>query len=270
MRELEFIQEVLVDLGPYLLHRFANRSTLTVSQKKGVADLVTEADIEAQRRIESAIGHAFPGDRLVGEESGKDRPPDDHCARCWVCDPIDGTHNFARGLVPGWAVSLAFMEGGEVRAAGVSMPGLGHTFLAHHDGGATLDGRPIRVSKIDSLGEARIEMDFARPVDRVRSLAAGAHVMRWCGQMRCHGSAVVGLCTVAAGAAEAYVHGGLFPWDYAAAMLIIREAGGRVTRFNGRDVQVFDGGRGLLASNGILHQEIMGGIDPQAIDAQTM
>lgn len=260
MRELEFIQEILAELSPFLLERFENRAAMTISQKSGLADLVTEADIEAQRRIEAAIERAFPGDVLVGEESGRDRPPDDPNARCWVCDPIDGTHNVARGLVPGWAVSLAFVEGGAPRAAGVAAPGLGQTFLATSGGGATRNGTPIRVSTIGTLDEARIEMDFARPVDRVRSLAAGAHAMRWGAQLRCHGAAVVGLCTVACGAAEAYIHGGLYPWDYAASMLIIREAGGKVTRFDGSDVRVFDGQRGLVASNGAIHSEIMAGV----------
>jgi len=261
MDEMLFIEQVLEDLSPFLLERFENRSAMTISHKSGLADLVTEADIEAQRRIESAIHDAFPGDVLVGEESGRDRPPADPNARCWVCDPIDGTHNFARGLVPSWAVSLAFVEGGEPRAAGVSAPGLGQTFLAKAGGGATRNGQPIRVSAIATLDEARVEMDFARPVDRIRSLAAGAHAMRWGAQLRCHGAAVVGLCTVACGAAEVYIHGGLYPWDYAASMLIIREAGGRVTRFDGADVRVFDGQRGLIASNGHIHPEIMAGID---------
>src|SRR5688572_18858567 len=208
MRELEFLREILPDVATFLTDRFGDRSKLTINTKKGVADLVTEADLAAQRRIESAILKAFPGDVLVGEESGKDQPPADPNARCWVCDPIDGTHNFARGMVPGWGVSLAFVEGGEPRAGGVAMPGLGELFLAHDGGGVTRNGKPAHVSRIDDLAAARVEVDFARPSDRETTLAAAQHVLRAAGQVRCHGASVVGLCTVACGSAEAYIHGG--------------------------------------------------------------
>lgn len=260
MRELDFLRNLLIDVATFLTDHYGDRSTLSYGKQKGVADLVTEADLAAQRRIEEAIQRAFPGDLLVGEELGMDRPPEDLDARCWVCDPIDGTHNFARGMIPGWGVSLAFVEGGEPRAGGVAMPGLSELFLAHSGGGASRNGKQIQVSAVHSLEEARIEIDFGRPVDRVACLAVGTHVLRRAGQVRCHGASVVGLCTVACGAAEAYVHGGLQPWDFAAAMLIVREAGGRVTRLDGADARVFDGKRGMVASNGVIHEIVLDGM----------
>lgn len=264
MRELQFLEKLLPEVGAFALGHYRSRESLVYGEQKGVADLVTEADTAAQQKIEAAIQKAFPGDFLVGEESGRDTPPADSDARCWVCDPIDGTHNFARGMVPCWGVSLAFLQGGEPRAAGVALPGLGDLFLAGDDGPALRNGKPIRVSTQSDLSESRVEIDFGRPGDRASCLAVGRFVMENCGQPRCHGSAVVGLCTVASGGAEAFVHGGMQPWDFAAAMLIIRRAGGKVTRLDGVDARVFDGKRGMVASNGVVHQTIMDGIAASA------
>ncbi len=257
MRELDFIRGILDEVSVYLKQKHADRGSLSISSKKGVADLVTEADIEAQRIIESAIQSEFPGDILVGEEAGKDQPPQDPDARCSVCDPIDGTHNFARGLIPCWGISLAFVHKGEPQAGGITLPLPGQVFLAEHGRGATLDGRPIHVSAYDNLEESRVEIDFGRPLDRGPCLAVGAGLLRDGGQIRCHGSAVIGLCNLAAGACEAYVHGGLQPWDFAAGMLIVREAGGRVTRLDGAEMRVFDGKQGMLATNGKLHARLL-------------
>ena len=260
MRELDFLQQLLPQVSAFVLKHYHSRENLSYGKQKGVADLVTEADTAAQQMIESAILKAFPGDLLVGEESGKDQPPADPNARCWVCDPIDGTHNFARGMVPSWGVSLAFVHGGQTRAAAIALPGLDDLFLAADSCPAKRNGKPIRVSTQNDLSESRVEIDFGRPVDRVTCLAVGRYVMEHCGQPRCHGSAVVGLCTVACGAAEAFVHGGMQLWDYAAAILIIRKAGGTVTRLDGVDAQVFDGKRGMVASNGLVHRQILEGI----------
>jgi fructose-1,6-bisphosphatase/inositol monophosphatase family enzyme len=109
---------------------------------------------------------------------------------------------------------------------------------------------------------ARAELDFGGPWDRPGTLAAFDAVMRQTGQLRCHCAAVIGLCSVATGDMDAYFHVGLSPWDFAAGQIIVEEAGGTVTRLDGRPVHVFDGHRGLLATNGLLHRGLMELIRP--------
>lgn len=259
MTEYQFIQQILRDVWDYVRTRHLDNASLQVDTKKGdVADLVTESDYEVQRRIEAALQAAFPGDTLVAEEAGKDVAPANPLGRCWILDPIDGTHNFARGMVPAFGVSLAFAEHGKVQAAGIALPGLNETFLAQRGGGATRNGRPARVSQIDNLAACRLEIDFSRLSKRDHTLAAARDLLAAPGQLRAHGSCIVSMAAVAAGAAEAYVHGGPQPWDYAAGWLIIEEAGGRVTRFDGREIQLFENPprTGLLATNAMLHEEV--------------
>jgi myo-inositol-1(or 4)-monophosphatase len=260
MREFEFIRQLLPEVAALLANNYRDRAALSFGKQKGIADLVTEADLAAQHHIETAILAAFPGDVLVGEEAGKDHPPPNPDARCWVCDPIDGTHNFARGMVPSWGISLAYLEGGEPRAAGIALPELDELFLAREGSVSLRNGQPTRVSTSSDLAEARVEVDFGRPLDRENCMSVGQFALQHGGQIRCHGAAVVGFCTIACGAAEAYVHGGLQPWDFAAALLIIRQAGGRMTRLDGSEARVFDGKRGMVASNGAIHPQIMDGL----------
>ena len=254
---MRFIEQMLRQTWDYVRDRHLDAANLQTTSKKGdSADLVTEADYEVQRRIEQALKEAFPGDAVVAEESGRDTVPDDPKGRCWLLDPIDGTHNFARGLIPCFGVSLAFADRGEVRAAGISLPGLGQTFLAQRGGGATRNAKPIRVSQLADLSESRLEIDFMRRSRRGHTLTAASAVLDAVGQVRAHGACVVGMVNVAAGTAEGFMHIGPHPWDYAAGMLIIREAGGRVTRFDGSDPGLFDDGVGLLCSNGVEHENL--------------
>ena len=258
MDEIDFIGRLFEELGPFVRGRAAERGSLEVSEKSEAADLVTGADYEVQRRVERALGEAFGGDALVAEEGERDEPPVDRDERCWVLDPIDGTHNFARGFVPCYGISLACVVNNQPVAAGVALPGLGEVLLAERGGGATRNGRPMRVSDIADMERARIEIDWMRPSMRARSIELGSRVLERAGQVRSYGCFVVGMAELAAGGGEAYVHAGPQPWDMAAAMLLVREAGGRVTRLDGADAGVFDGKVPLIASNGRMHEAMLG------------
>lgn len=253
MRELHFIQHILAEMADLVRRRYSERLTMDISSKTEAADLLTATDLEVQRRVHKAIQGAFPGDRLVAEEERLSTFPEDPSVRCWVLDPIDGTHNFVKGLLPAFGVSLGFAEGGTVQAGGIAFPVLQKTFLAMRGEGTTLNGETIHVSNVSDIRAAKVEVDFSRKLYRDPMLRLADKVLREAGQVRCHGSAVAAICAVASGDADGYIAPGLSPWDFAAGLVIVEEAGGTVTRLDARPVQMFDATKGLLISNGILH-----------------
>lgn len=258
MREMQFIEELLPHIARFVRSRYADRNAMHVSSKAGPVDLLTEVDLEVQRRIQRGIWSKFAGDVIIAEEEGLDRLPDDPSGRCWVLDPIDGTMNFVRGLVGTFGVSVAFANGGRVVAAGVAFPELDLCFTATRGGGAMCNGAVVGVSEVAHLSQALLEIDFARPEHREPIVSATAGLLREVGQVRCHGSAVLGLCSVADGHGDAYVHAGPKVWDFAAAAMIVEEAGGTVTDFEGRPLQLFQAlSTTLVASNGRVHEAVL-------------
>jgi myo-inositol-1(or 4)-monophosphatase len=257
MREIEFIEKTLRELSPYVRQQYGNRAARSIETKSDAADLLTETDLEVQRRILESLRRQFPDDAFVGEESGHQQPPADPNARCWIVDPIDGTHNFVKGIMPTFGITIAFAINQRPVAGGIIFPALEQLFLAEKGKGCTRNGRPVHVSSITELPGAKIECDFGRPHLRQLSTATYMPVLMQVGQIRSQGCAVVSLCDVAAGEAEAYVHVGLSPWDYAAGMLMVEESGGVVTRLDGSPIDLFDGRKGLLAANPTLHRRLI-------------
>ncbi len=257
MEEIKFIESFLLEAGVYVREMHGRKSDMDVSTKKYASDILTEADLEVQRRCVLALQQAFPDDQLVAEEEGYDTFPDDPEKRCWVLDPIDGTNNFMRALFPMFGISLAFVDKGIVQAGGVYLPVSGDLFLAERGNGATHNGKRISVSEISQLSAAKIEMDLGWTYEREDSIARGYRLLCAAGQMRCHGVAVVSLCQVARGDMDAFFHNTLNPWDYAASLVIVEEAGGMATRLDNTPLHLFDGGSGVLMSNSKLHEEIV-------------
>ena len=260
--ERAFIESILHGVSPYVREQHARRHLVAVSSKTGPNDLLTEVDSEVQRRIVNAIARANPGDNVVAEEDGMNHAPNDLNARCWIIDPIDGTQNFVRGLFPMFGVSIAFAEGRQVRAGGVMMPIVDDLFLAERGKGATRNGAALRVSERADLATARVEIDFGNPTIRRDSLDRFSGFIEHAGEVRTVCAAVVGLCSIAAGEVDGYVNVGLSEWDYAAAALIVEEAGGTVSRLDGSPVTLFDGRCGMLATNSLLHEQCLQTIRP--------
>jgi myo-inositol-1(or 4)-monophosphatase len=260
MRELTFIEKFLKSNMDYARDKYLHRSELTVTTKAHANDLLTEVDLTIQKRAIDQIGQMFPDDFFMGEEGEKTAYPSDPDVRCWVMDPIDGTSNFVRGIFPIFGISLAFAVDGEAAAAGVAFPGTGDVFLAARGQGSTRNGKRIRVSEVQAVDECQIDFDFGSNRDRTEMFTRASQLMEKVGQLRCFGSAVASICQVASGDADAYLHMSLHPWDYAAAQLIVEEAGGMSTRLDGSPLRIFDGGRGTLFSNGALHNALLGGI----------
>lgn len=224
-------------------------------ERKPDRTFVTVADRSIERLVRDRIADAFPGHGVVGEEYGVD---DGTTGVQWYVDPIDGTHNFLRG-VPLFATLLAAERDGELQAAVLSAPALRQRWYAWRGGGAWATGavgaeapRRIEVSRVSDVSEAQILYASAASIDAsgrapgFRALLGNAWRERGFGDFW-------GYTLVAEGAAEAMVEVGLWPWDTAAPMLLVEEAGGRVTDFDGR--RSFEGGT-FLATNGLLHETI--------------
>lgn len=220
---------------------------------KGEVDIVTEADEKAEQKIKEVLGEAFPDYGMLTEEAGELEGEGDSR---WVVDPLDGTTNYAHGF-PIFATSIALERESKVVLGVVHDPMTGETYAAERGGGATLDGHTIRVSDTDELIKALLVTGF--PYDRTEVPAALDLFGRFAvltQSMRRLGSAALDLCYVAAGRLDGYYERGIHAWDIAAGALIVEEAGGKVTNYRGRALDL--AGREVVASNGLLHPELVG------------
>ena len=227
-------------------------------QYKGAVDLVTETDHAVEALVGRRLRGAFPDHLVVGEEGSAGAPPPRPRSGqyAWYIDPLDGTTNFAHGH-PHFAVSLGLARDGELLLGVVADPLRGETFAAARGRGATLNGLPIRVSAAAEVRHALLATGL--PYDRREHAdhylgIIKAFVLRAQGIRRA-GSAALDLCYLACGRFDGYWEWKLSPWDSAAGVLIVREAGGLVTDFRGAPFDLY--GREILASNGALHREMI-------------
>src|SRR6202790_220119 len=241
------------EAGALLLSYF--RQGLKI-EYKGDADLVTAADRAAETLIRERITKQFPAHDVLGEEQGLNDQGSDYR---WYVDPLDGTTNFAHGY-PVFAVSLALEHRGaeqERRIAGVVYdPTRDELFTAEQGRGAHLNGNPIHVSKITQLKECLVATGFP---SHKRHRNPNIHfyhqiTLRTHGVRRA-GSAALDLCNVASGRFDGFWEFNLNPWDTAAGVLVVEEAGGKVTDFSGGEFQIAS--RETLASNGLVHDALI-------------
>jgi myo-inositol-1(or 4)-monophosphatase len=243
--------EVVLRAGEIMLERFGRDVRI---DKKGTIDLVTEVDLEVERMFRRVIAERYPSHEVLAEElGGSSAAP---AGPCWIFDPIDGTTNFAHGL-PIFCASLALEVAGVVQVGAVYDPTRAELFTAELGGGARLNGRPIRVSRADTLVDALLVTGFPYDVhSRIEEIIGlfGAFVAR-ARAVRRLGSAAIDLCYVASGRFDGFWEGDLKPWDIAAGSLIAAEAGGRVTNLEGGAFAP-RGGR-VLATNGLIHDAML-------------
>ena len=219
---------------------------------KGTVDLVTHFDRKSQEMIFRRLSAAFPGHGFLAEE-GLSLPGTSDCR--WIIDPIDGTTNFAHTF-PVFCVSIALEQKGVVVVGVVYDPMRDELFEAVKGRGAFLNGARVRVSDIPELGKALLATGFPYDVrtssfNNVREF--NAFIVRAQAVRRC-GSAALDLCYVACGRFDGFWELKLKPWDVAAGALIVEEAGGRVSDFEGRTFDPFN--QLALASNGLIHEEM--------------
>jgi histidinol-phosphatase len=247
---LNVAHEICDETDGIALRYFAAEVTAT---SKADATLVTVADTEIEERIRGRLATAYPDHGLVGEEFGVERQAGE--AR-WIIDPIDGTHNFVRGI-PVFATLLALERAGSLVLGIVSAPALGHRWFAAAGHGAHVRSggreRPIRVSTIDRLAEAQLCFSTVRRLDEIGLLRAWLGVIRGSWRDRGFGD-FWGHVLVAQGSAEAMLEHGVHPWDLAAPSAIVTEAGGRMTDLEGKPSW---SGPGVLTTNGALHARLV-------------
>lgn len=225
-----------------------------VRDKGNPRDLVTEWDLRSEEVIRRVLDEHTPGVPVLGEEAGQGAGAG---TQRWVVDPIDGTVNFAHGL-PIWSISIALEDAGQILAGVVAAPRLGWWFEASRGGGARDgSGGDLRVSTIARLEHALLATGF--PYDRAtrpdNNFAEWAHFQRRAGACRRLGAASLDLCLVARGWMDGYWERHLKPWDVAAGVLIVAEAGGIVTNWTGGPVDLHEGA--VVASNGAIHEELV-------------
>ncbi|NNE44154.1 MAG: inositol monophosphatase [Gemmatimonadetes bacterium] len=207
-------------------------------RRKGDVDLVTEADGASEEHIVSFLRREFPEHSILAEEGGASG--DRGAEFQWVVDPLDGTTNFAHGL-PLWSVSIGLLRHGEPYVGVVHDPSRGECFSAARGHGTACNGVPVRVSRVTALEEALLVTGFPYDI-RTSSVNNLDHFRRFMLRSRAVrrlGSAALDLGYVACGRFDAFWELKLHPWDVAAGALLVREAGGAVTRFDGAPFDVF-------------------------------
>jgi len=244
--------DIAKEAGALLLERFG-RLTGAEIERKGPRDFVTAADRDAEALILRRLSQAFPGHGILAEEGG--RRDDARAEATWVVDPLDGTTNFVHGI-PFFCVSLALVEGGMPVLGVVHAPALRQTFWGGPGQGAWEGDRPVSVSVTPSLPDALLATGFAYDLDRLPddnldNLAGIARVARG---IRRLGSAALDLAYVASGRLDGYWELHLNAWDVAGGAALVLAAGGRLTDFRGGADWLF--GRNLVATNGMVHEEL--------------
>ena len=248
-KELQVAQKACFEAGKIAVKYFHEGFNI---MHKGKADLVTDADIDCENKIREIILNAFPEHSFLGEESGRKGASE----FVWVVDPIDGTTNFSHRLDV-FSHSIGLVKGNEILCGAIFNPLQKKLFTAAKGKGAFLNGKKIHVSKTQKLVDSLLVTGF--PYERNslddKTLRSIASLRGKCQDLRRFGSAALDFCSVAQGVLDGFFEYSLKPWDVAAGILIVREAGGKVTDINGLPAQI-DSGH-FLASNGLLHNGIM-------------
>jgi myo-inositol-1(or 4)-monophosphatase len=243
---LAFITALAREAGSLLLDRLNDPREIA---EKRPHDLVTDADRASEALIVERIAAAFPTAAILGEESGVHASSGDER---FIVDPLDGTTNYAHRY-PMFCVAIGYERGGVIEAGAVYAPALDRMYAAARGSGATLNGRPLRVSAISRVHDAMVCTGF-NPTGYARNGRHFAALSDTAQAVRRDGSAALDLCFVAEGVYDAFWEFTLKPWDVAAGSLIVREAGGIADAILGGALDIAEGS--ILASNGTIHEEL--------------
>lgn len=247
---LETAIDIAREAGSLLAHYYERRIGFEL---KGDYDLVTEADRASEKLVVERIHSYFPSHSVLGEEGGL---RDNKSEYRWYVDPLDGTTNFAHGY-PMFNVTLALEHNGEMACGVIFDPLRQEMFAAELGGGAFLNGRRIHVSKAAKLEESLLSTGFP---SRKRHENVNVHFFHQVAMVthgvRRGGSAAIDLAYVACGRLDGFWEFGLNPWDMAAGLLIVREAGGRTTDMMGGPATL--DGPHIAVSNATIHDQLLG------------
>jgi myo-inositol-1(or 4)-monophosphatase len=239
------------DAGQLLLEKFGRKINISL---KGDINLVTEADLASESLIIERIKSYYPKHSILAEESGN-AVTDGNSTWKWIIDPLDGTTNFAHGY-PCFCVTLALEHEGKIVIGVTFDPTRNELFAAEKGQGATLNNKPIRVSETENLSDALLVTGFPYNFKQKENFAR--HLTEFLLQsrgVRRDGSAAIDLAYVACGRFDGFWEEGLNPWDVAAGVLLIEEAGGCVTYYDGTSYSIYQ--PPICASNGLIHNEML-------------
>jgi myo-inositol-1(or 4)-monophosphatase len=249
---LDFAIELARAAGDVLKHYSSREKQVEL---KGRANLVTVADKESEALIIDGIRERYPNHAILAEESGASGPPDGSEGK-WIIDPLDGTTNFAHQY-PFFCVSIAFEQAGRLQCGAVYDPWRDEMFNGARGKGSFVNGQRLRVSDAATLRSALIMTGFPYGFrDKIRKIVSQFESFLIESQaVRRGGSAALDLCYAALGRVDGFWEMDLHPWDTAAGVVILEEAGGRVTDFSGGPFSIY--GKEIVASNGHIHDEMV-------------
>jgi myo-inositol-1(or 4)-monophosphatase len=242
--------EAVLEAGRVLKKGFRKEKTY---QKKGAIDLVTEWDFKSQETVISKLKTHFPKADFLVEESGIERRNSPYC---WILDPLDGTTNFVHGF-PFFCISLALTYQNIPFLGIVHNPELNETYWALKGKGAFCNGSLIRVSTIPKVSQGLLATGFPYNIRKTHGpvLKRFEQVITRAQGVRRPGSAALDLCWMARGVLDGFWEQNLKPWDTAAGILIVEEAGGKVSDFSGHPFHFHK--KHILATNGLIHHEMI-------------
>ena len=250
---IDTLKQIALEAGKIVKEGYSSHKKVS---HKGVVDLVTEFDVKTETFIINQLKKAFPNYTLVGEESHQGSY---HYDKAIYIDPIDGTTNFVHGI-PHLAISLGVWEQGKPTLAVVYNPILEELFWAVQGEGAFCNGQRIKVSTQSKLQNALIATGF--PYAKVNAgieyhwvIKCMANLLPHIQDIRRLGAAAIDLCYLAQGKVEAFYEIDLKPWDVAAGILIVQEAGGKISNVDNQPYDFDD--KSIVASNGKVHQQLM-------------
>jgi myo-inositol-1(or 4)-monophosphatase len=226
----------------------------SISEKSGLrGDVVTEVDLLCEKEIINRIQKVFPGDAILAEESGETLG---NLSKKWIIDPLDGSLNYSHGY-PCYCVSIGVEHAGELVIGVVYNPNLDELFVAEKGQGATLNGKTIKVSTTKTLEKSLLVTGFSPKIvgSEDDNLKHFCNFMKSCQAVRRPGSAAMDLCYTAMGRFDGFWEAGLSAWDMAAGVLIVSEAGGRVTAFDGGPLSIYEGH--IVTTNEKIHQQMV-------------
>ncbi|MEZ5345369.1 MAG: inositol monophosphatase family protein [Pyrinomonadaceae bacterium] len=249
---LNFAMETAREAGSVLLEKFGRKIKVS---KKGEIDLVTEADIASEKFIVEKIKTYHPMHSILAEESGEAVLIGDGKWK-WIIDPLDGTTNFAHGY-PCFCVTIALEYKGEIVIAATYDPTRDEMFSAEKGNGASLNNKSIFVSETEKLSDSLLVTGFPYDISKRDDFARNfTDMLLRSRAVRRDGSAAIDLAYVACGRFDGFWEDGLNPWDMAAGVLLINEAGGKTSYYDGSEFSVYR--PPLCASNGLIHDEMLG------------
>ncbi len=250
MNYLEVAEKTAREAGVILLENLGKVKEIEFKAKNS---LVTEVDKLSEEIIISNIKNSFPEHAIFAEESGRDSNESEHL---WLIDPIDGTTNYAHAY-PFFSISIALEINGEVEVGLVYDPVKDEMFTAEKGKGAFLNRESITVSKSHAIEHSHVCTGFMHEVEWMveANIKHFGNFIRRARAVRRDGSAALDLCYVACGRFDGFWELGLNPWDTAAAVLILKEAGGQVSTFTGEEYSIYE--KEILASNSIVHEQMI-------------